>query len=419
MIETTGSAQPASLASLTAWERWVNSFFVWMPYVTLVVSIALAQLGTRDTGDRLVDFAVTLAAAMWTWLTFTRKGQPTEVGQASLRVYFLGFTVLCLLLVLRTNVFLVYGITGFFHAFLLRPWAVAFLGIGVTGLVVHSHIVLTESTAATWSIYLGVVLVQTATVGAGLYGGQKITEIAEERRQTLTRLELAMDENIGLHAQLVAQAREAGVLDERQRMAREIHDTIAQGLTGVITQLEAVHQSWDDGSEVRRRVDTAADLARRSLAEARRSVQAIRPGPLEGSRLPEALNDVSLRWAEANDVMVQMSTTGESRPLRPEVEVILLRAAQESLANVAKHAAASRVGVTLSFMDNSVSLDVRDDGVGFDPTNNNRKQDSYGLAAMRQRVEHVNGVMMIESGSGEGTAVSIRIPADSIGGAHG
>lgn len=409
--------QPSLLSALTSWERWVNSFFVWVPYVTLAVSVALAQLGTSDLSDRLAGLALVVTAAAWTWLTFTRKGSPTQVPQGALQIYFIGFVVLAVMLMFRSPIYLVYGITGFFHASLLRPWSIAFLGIGAAGLVVHSHIVITEGTTATWAIYLGVVAIQTVAVAAGLYGGQKISEIAEERRETLEQLETAMEENAGLHTQLVAQAHEAGIQDERQRMAREIHDTIAQGLTGVITQLEAVHQSWSDESEVRRRLETASELARESLTEARRSVQAIRPTPLDESRLPEALDGVASRWSETTGVPVQVQTTGERSPLHPEVEVTLLRAAQEGLANIAKHAGASRVGVTLSFMDGCVTLDIRDDGVGFDPGDISREE-SFGLAAMRQRVEHVEGVLAIESAPGEGTAVSVRVPMDLVGTSH-
>jgi signal transduction histidine kinase len=409
--------QPATLSALTSWEKWVNSAFVWMPYITIAVSVALAQVGTRDLSDRLVDVALALVAAAWTWMTFTRKGSPTRMAQRSLRIYFFGFIIIAALLMIRSPLFLVYGITGFFHASLLRPWSLAFVGIGATGFIIHSHIVITETTATTWSIYLGVVAIQTVTVAAGLYGGQRISDIAEERREMLERLELAMDENAGLHDQLVAQAREAGVLDERQRMAREIHDTIAQGLTGVITQIEAVQQSPDDKVEVGRRLDTATDLARQSLAEARRSVQAILPGPLADSRLPDALTDVASRWSDINGVPVQVHTTGDRRPLHPQVEVMLLRAAQEGLANIGKHASASRAGITLSFMDNLVALDVRDDGSGFDADETPRTQ-SFGLAAMQQRVEDVNGVMQIESAPGEGTAVSVRVPTATIGPAN-
>jgi signal transduction histidine kinase len=208
------------------------------------------------------------------------------------------------------------------------------------------------------------------------------------------------------------------VLDERQRLAREIHDTIAQGLTGVITQVEAAHQSWGNEAVMRRHLDQAAGIARDSLAEARRSVQAIKPGPLDGTRLPEAVDDVASRWVETNGVGVQVRTTGERRPLHPEIEVTLLRAAQEGLANIAKHAAASRVGITLSFMPGVVALDIRDDGVGLAP-DDMAKDQSFGLAAMRQRVEDVGGVLEVESGPGEGTAISISIHTESGGEANG
>ena len=410
--------QPESLSEWTAWEKWVNSFFVWMPYVTLGASVVLAQIGERSTSDRLAVVALTLVAAAWTWLTFTRLGPPTRVAQWPLRLYFAGFLVLAALLVLREPIYLVYGITGFFHGALLRPWPLAFAGIGATGFVIHSHIVVTESTPATWAIYLGVVAIQTLAVGFGLYAGEKITEIAEERRETLGELELAMAENAGLHDQLVAQAREAGIHDERQRVAREIHDTIAQGLTGVITQIEAVNQSWNDEGEMHRHLDTASELARESLAEARRSVQAMRPAPLEDSRLPAALGDVAARWSEVNGLPVQVTTVGDRYPLRPEVEVTLLRAAQEGLANIAKHAAASRAGVTLTFMDDSVSLDVVDDGTGFDPGSAKGEQ-SFGLAAMRQRVSELDGDMQVESAPGDGTAISVRIPTAVVGVSRG
>lgn len=413
---TESTSQPA-LSDLSAWEKWVNSFFVWVPYAALIVSVAIAMVVLDETPDRLLAGGLVAVAAVWTWLTFTRAGAPTRVPQDRLRLYFLGFIVIAALLMFQNTVFLVYGITGFFHAALLRPWLLAFAGIGITGLLVHSHIVITESKASTWAIYLGVVAAQTGAVAFGLYAGQRMTEIAEERRQALQRLELAMDENAGLHAQLVSQAREAGVLDERQRMAREIHDTIAQGLTGVITQIEAAHQSWDDESEVKRRLHNASDLARDSLAEARRSVQAIRPAPLEDSRLPDALADIASRWSEVTGVPVQVQTTGTRSPLRPEVEVTLLRVAQEGLANVEKHAAATRAAVTLSFMDGLVSLDIRDDGIGFDTAKPARGQ-SFGLSAMRQRVESMHGALQIESEHGEGTAVSVQIPTATTGSTH-
>ena len=239
-----------------------------------------------------------------------------------------------------------------------------------------------------------------------------IAELAE----TNQRLEAMIAENTGLQAQLLTQAREAGAGDERQRMVREIHDTLAQGLTGIITQLEAAQQTSHD-AERERRIGNAKRLARDSLAEARRSVQALRPQALENSRLPEALAGEVARWSATSGVPGEVETTGPARALHPEVEVTLLRVAQEALANVAKHAAASRAGVTLSYMEDVVSLDVRDDGAGFVPqaASNGSPAGGFGLIAMRQRVSRLAGQLEIESEPGAGTAVSASLPAISLG----
>jgi signal transduction histidine kinase len=221
-----------------------------------------------------------------------------------------------------------------------------------------------------------------------------------------------MAENTGLHAQLLTQAREAGVLEERQRMAREIHDTLAQGLTGIITQLEAVQQAGP-GPDWERRIGAAARLARHSLSEARRSVRAVRPEPLENTRLPEAVADVAEQWSADTGVAAAVTTTGTVLGLHPEIEVTLLRVAQEALANVAKHASAARVGITLSYMEDVVSLDIRDDGVGFRPKERAPAGSGggFGLTGMRQRVRRLAGRLVIESEPGQGTAISASVPA--------
>jgi signal transduction histidine kinase len=120
-------------------------------------------------------------------------------------------------------------------------------------------------------------------------------------------------------------------------------------------------------------------------------------------------------------VAAVLTTTGDARPMHPDVEVTLLRAAQEALTNVAKHAKASRVGLTLSYMEDLVTLDVRDDGVGFSPSNGKRVNGStgggFGLTGMRQRVQRLAGRLEIESEPGGGTAVSATVPAIPAGGA--
>jgi signal transduction histidine kinase len=237
-----------------------------------------------------------------------------------------------------------------------------------------------------------------------------ITELEAANR----RLAVALDENVGLHAQLVTQAREAGVLDERDRMAREIHDTIAQGLAGIITQLQVAENATDRPDVLRRHLGNAERLARESLTEARRSVRALRPELLETSQLPDALGQIVAKWADLNHVVADMETTGTVTPLHPEIDMTLLRVAQEALANVGRHSNATRVRVTLSYFGDVVTLDVRDNGVGFDPATartSDRQDSGFGLAGMRQRLARVAGTLEIESEPGGGCALSASLPA--------
>ncbi|GAA4589863.1 signal transduction histidine kinase [Actinoplanes octamycinicus] len=241
-------------------------------------------------------------------------------------------------------------------------------------------------------------------------------EIIDELAEANAKLETALQENAGLHAQLLAQAREAGVLDERQRMAGEIHDVLAQGLTGIVTQLEAAEAH---PGERDRHLAAAKRLARESLAEARRSVQALRPQHLDDAGLPDALGEVVETWSGMHGVRADLITTGTARRLLPEIETTLLRTAQEALANVARHANAARVGLTLSYMEDMVTLDVRDDGAGFDPDQPREVTDSggFGLSAMRERLARIAGSLAVESEPGGGTALSACVPAITMGGA--
>ena len=412
----TGRAETA----LSVWEGGFDKVVEWAPYATLAISLVLSLLEGPTWSDRLVSLGLSALAAAWCLFLFTLPRDRRE-DQTWVRVYFAGLMVFAALLMFHQFIFFVFVITGFIHAFLLKPAAAGFVGVGLTSLIVNSGIVYPEASADAWWTFGIIVVIQTVAVGFGIIGGEKLSDLSEQRRRSLVELEAALEENAGLHAQLVAQAREAGVNDERQRIAGEIHDTIAQGLTGVITQLEAANQVKSDPAELQRRLDNATSLARESLAEARRSMRAILPAPLEGRHLPEALADEAARWSSLNRVPTEVTTTGETQGLHPEVEVTMLRVAQEALANVAKHAKASRVGVTLSYMGDVVTIDVRDNGTGFTPvhaTNGAGADSGFGLTAMRQRVERLAGTLEIESEPGGGTAVCATLPAIPIDPSH-
>jgi signal transduction histidine kinase len=208
-----------------------------------------------------------------------------------------------------------------------------------------------------------------------------------------------------------------GILVERQRLAREIHDTLAQGFTGVITNLTAAELTAEphvlDGASARY-VENAKRIARDSLAEARRLVWALRPESLDRYTLPEAVSRLVRDWSEQTGIEAHGSTSGTPRELLPEAEVALLRAAQESLTNVYKHARASNVNVTLTYMDDRVIIDVLDDGDGFDPAAitpavGPQDERGFGLTAMRERVEQLGGRLAVETAPGEGTAIVVEL----------
>lgn len=395
------------------WELGFDLVADYGPYLTLAIGTILSLVSPEEGRNRLVTIGLATVALAWVYTMFTRAG-PRRDSQLWMRIYFAGLIVLSAVMMLHDGIFFVFVITGFFHSFLLKPAPVGFLGVLATSLVINSMIIWPNPTPDGIWTYGIIVVVQTLAIGFGIIGGEKISELSESRLQAVQELEKALAENEGLHAQLMTQAREAGVSDERQRMAREIHDTIAQGLVGVITQLEAADNVIEDRPALERHLDNALRIARDSLDEARRVVRAEKPRPLEGNSLAEAVEDVVERWRLDNPGQVEWAVAGEPVPLHPEIEVTLLRVVQESLANVARHAGADRVGVTLSYIGDVVTVDVRDDGVGFD--GNGGGGTGFGLKSMQVRVEEMSGTLHVESEPGRGTAVSATIP---VGSAHG
>jgi signal transduction histidine kinase len=402
------------------WERFGDGMLDWGGYLLLafatLLGVSAGGPDPADEGWRVVTLAIALGAAAWIYVVYTRAPAPRRDHHARMNAFFVGVVAFAAVLMLRQPLFFVFMIAGFLYATILRPLPLAVVGVAVTSVLVNTLIAGIPQTAEGWTWYLVIILVQTVVISAGAVFGEKVTEQSEERRVALARLETALIENAGLHAQLLTQAREAGVLEERQRMAREIHDTIAQGLTGIITQLEAADQARDRPEDHERHLENARSLARASLTEARRSVEASMPAALEAGTLPEALEGVARDWSALNGIPIDVTVTGEVVALHPEIEVALLRTAQEALANVARHAGASRAGLTLSFMGDVVTLDVRDDGVGFVvPETGATGGSGFGLTGMRQRVARVAGSLAIESEPGGGTAVSARVPAIATG----
>ncbi|MFF2842212.1 sensor histidine kinase [Paenarthrobacter sp. NPDC057981] len=207
--------------------------------------------------------------------------------------------------------------------------------------------------------------------------------------------------------QLAATEREAGIVAERERVSREIHDTVTQGLASSLLLLEAAQRSWPEGS-AQRDVVKASELLRRNLADTRTLVHELSAPGLESGPLPEALQHAARQYVESIDVHV----TGQERPVPAEVRHALLRVTQSAAANIKLHAHADHASVTLGYLPESVTLDVYDDGRGFHPAAvpSPSPTGGYGLRAMRQRVKQLGGELSVESSPGEGTIIAAQLP---------
>jgi signal transduction histidine kinase len=374
----------------------------------------------------LVTGLLVLVTAAWSYaFTSQNAGCRAETSPRWGGVYIAGLLALSALLTYLSPFYGFQAFAGYAHSFAFLGSRWRWVGIAGTAVIVAysqlgGSLAGNEFTPTYVAGLIALTVVNAVFAGGFTYFGMLTSELSQRRREIIVelnetnrRLSETLEENAALHVQLLAQAREAGVLDERARLAREIHDTIAQGLTGIVTQLEAAGAA-DSEPEIRRRhMDTAGALARESLTEARRSVDALAPGRLAAAQLPDAIADMAKKWAETAGVELILDTTGDPRPLLPELEVTLFRVGQEALANVGKHARATRVGLTLSYMDDVVVLDVRDDGRGFVPADNPEPSggSGFGLAAMEQRVRRVSGALTVESTPGDGAALSVSVPA--------
>lgn len=223
-------------------------------------------------------------------------------------------------------------------------------------------------------------------------------------------------------ARLHAHSLKAAQTEERNRLARDIHDTLAQGLSAIALQLEAAEALLDQHAErdrLRRPIDTALTLARKSLDEARRSVLDLRAAPLEGRTLTEALQTLVAERADGAEAAIAFEPPYDRRPLPSRVEVGLYRIAQEALNNALQHAAAQQIALRLVITPEEARLAVEDDGRGFD---DERLQDDspkkhFGLVGLRERARLLGGRLRIESSPGVGTRVEAAVPLERPGAA--
>ncbi|AQA21906.1 histidine kinase family protein [Rhodococcus sp. MTM3W5.2] len=249
-----------------------------------------------------------------------------------------------------------------------------------------------------WAVLIGPICIGALVVIA--YG-----QVERDNRERVRLLEQVAEAK----TRLAETERAAGVLSERERLAREIHDTVTQGLTSSLLHLEAADLAWDQPhSPAREEVRTATASLRENLAETRNLVHYLASPNLETQSLDAAL----LSAARGHFPAAQLRVVGVPAALPAEVGHALLRITQSAVSNVSRHADAQTLGVTLTYLPGAVALDVFDDGRGFaaDAVGDHSPTGGFGLRAMRQRVQALGGTLTVESAPGEGTVVAAQIP---------
>jgi signal transduction histidine kinase len=387
-----GSEQcPSGPDQRHAWELGART---WDVFYLVVFAAVLAIVLVHTPGSAVA--AIVALVALVPWYLFLGRPLWTggPAGTARVAIYVTGLFVLFgVAQSQNSNVwFLSFALSPQFFMFLNTRLAMA-MGLALNFLAA-ALVVYRYPTASTAGVAFAVA---AAGGGFSVFYGSWMTRIikqSEERAGIIDQLEAA-------RAELAAAQHEAGRLAERQRLAADIHDTLAQGFTSILMLIQAA-QADLDGSHPRtsHHLDLAARTARENLAEARVLVADLAPAQLDGSTLPDALRRLC--------VDADFDLSGTPRPLPMATEVVLLRVCQEALANVRKHACAPSATVRLGYDPDAVCLEVSDDGAGFDP---DQVSGGYGLRGMRTRVAEAGGALTVRSSAGAGTSVSATVPA--------
>ncbi|MEP6733469.1 MAG: sensor histidine kinase, partial [bacterium] len=300
--------------------------------------------------------------------------------------------------------------------FLPFAWAAVTLGVVVAALAAGAGVRDRHEAPSVMLTRVGIV------IATGVMIATVLLYIHRANRETALRTRLLQQLDVAQRG-LADRARDAGVLEERQRLSRDIHDTLAQAFTSVIRHLEAVELALRDAGQsaslerVMPHLVHAQAVSRSSLTEIRQVLFALRPAALADASLVAALGRIVEQWGGANDV--RTTFTADTLPvLVPDADVIFLRATQEALSNVARHANASNVAISIALVDGLVLLTVDDDGRGFAHTES-LGSEQLGLTGMRERVRRFGGHVLIDSTLGSGTSLTVAMPLASIAAAGG
>jgi signal transduction histidine kinase len=398
--EQVAAEQPrcGSTADDDAW-RW--GMGPWQAYFALVLAAAVCYvLAGRETWERTA-IAVGLLLALVPWFVFLgRRVIGHDIRPGSL-VFVAGLVVLSggAAVAAPSGSIVLFALCPM--CFMVLNWGQGLIAVLALNLVPAARFLLQTTDLSAILAYTAWAIVIITFSGMFAFWIERIIAQSSERRELIQQLRAT-------RAELAEVSRQAGALAERERMAWEIHDTLAQGFTSILMLLQAAEPHIAaDPAEARRQVGLAAATARENLEEARALVAAQPPAPLGATSLEETVRRLTARLGDELGISASYTVSGEPRRLAAGVEVVLLRAVQEGLANIRKHAKAGRVEVALAYGDGAVRLAVRDDGIGFDRAR--PAATGFGLRGMRERVGQVGGTLDIRSEPGAGTTVTVEV----------
>lgn len=378
------------------WQRWLPLWHL-VFFALLAISTILLIISEDINAYSPVQWLL-LHVIFIAWYSLSIRYKPSYWREQTWRMglYLATGWFIWWLMVSGSSIYFIV-LTGLFpHLFIYQTFRNAIIAAVILNMLVLLQLALQfPAYIDTWMV----IVLMTSTGGIVLgYFIDDIIKQSQKRRHLIEELERTRE-------QLAKAGHLAGIAEERQRLASELHDTLVQSLISVVTHLEAAENSPE---QTQTHLQTAKQAARDSLQDARHAIQDLRPPVYDKKGFPEAIQLVCQQWINRSNLPIEFTEAGNPVCLSEETQHVILRILQEALANINRHASASQIFTTLKFNDESVKLFISDDGTGFDPDAKNHT--GQGIANMHHRAESLDGTLTISSEAGRGTIVKVQLP---------
>jgi len=380
-----------------SWERWLS---IWSRIFYVVLALVLILTFLDFDVEHIFLFGI-LNVALICWYAGTIRWSFVLQGkrQYLLLLYMCVGWALWAMLTLLANTYFLFLFILFPHLFMYLEFRWAVIGIFLLNMFITLTLYqMNPLWISTW-LPAGL-LAATGGVILAYFINDTINQ-SKDRKRLLHQLQATQHE-------LKQAERAAGIMEERHRLAGELHDTLVQGVISIVTHLEATDNAINQDIPFDTHLETAKDIARNTLLESRQAIWNMHPPTFESLTLEDALQLTCKQWSASAKIPVRWLLAGQVFAVSADEKHSLIRVLQESLINVKKHSNATEVLVTLKFADTMVRLSIVDDGDGFDPQV--LLTQSRGLNLMQYRIEHIHGKLLIESQLGCGVTITVELP---------